>query len=188
MRLISLVLFTLVCAAPAFARPLAYVLDGTSSSVGFEVAFGTTPLRGTMPVSAASLVLDFDVVGNSRVDVTLSSRQARMGLPFAVEAMKSPSVLDVARFPSVRFQSTKVRANGEGARVEGLLTVRGVSRPVVLQATIWRQQGTQSGSKDKLTIRLTGALSRAAFGATGWSDMVGDIVNLDIRARIHEDR
>jgi polyisoprenoid-binding protein YceI len=33
-------------------------------------------------------------------------------------------------------------------------------------------------------VRLVGKVKRSAFGATGWSDMVGDEVRLDILARI----
>ncbi|MDZ7908963.1 MAG: hypothetical protein U5N10_12565 [Gemmobacter sp.] len=35
-----------------------------------------------------------------------------------------------------------------------------------------------------MTVHLTGRISRADFGATGWADMVGDVVTLDILARI----
>lgn len=186
-RMFGLVL-GLTLALPVAARPVAYGLDPAGSTVGFVVAFGASPLRGSMPVTKADLLLDFDAVANSRVAVTLSSRGATMGFPFAAEALKSPGVLDAARHPTLRFQSTRVRANGDGAQIEGNLTVRGVTRPVILQAVIWRQQGSAVGNRDRLTIRLTGTLSRADFGATGWPNMVGDAVALDISARIHATR
>ncbi len=40
------------------------------------------------------------------------------------------------------------------------------------------------GEREQLFVRLEGVVSRAAFGATGWSDLVGDAVALDVMLRI----
>ena len=64
------------------------------------------------------------------------------------------------------------------------LTVRGVTRPVVFDAQFFRQQGTQPGDRRLLSIIVTGSLSRAAFGADGWSGLAGDEVRLTIVARL----
>jgi polyisoprenoid-binding protein YceI len=98
--------------------------------------------------------------------------------------MKGPKVLDADSHPTISFQSTSVRSAGEGAIVEGQVTIRGVTQPMTLQAQIFRQQGRAEGDLSHLTVRLTGAVKRSAFGATGWLDMVGDEVRLDILARI----
>ncbi len=180
--LLALALLTL--ATPLAARPLAYALDQSRSEVGFRITMGQQPLKGTMPVTRADLSLDFDHAAASRVSVTLSPAAARMGLPFATEAMKSPTVLDTARFPDIRFESTRVRALPDGASVEGRITIRGVTRPVTLTARLFRPPGTAKGARDALTIRLTGRVRRGDFGATGFADLVGDEVRLDITAHI----
>lgn len=82
------------------------------------------------------------------------------------------------------FRSTAIRRDGDGAEVQGDLTIRGVTRPVVLQATIYRQKGTEEGDLRQLTVQLKGSVRRSDFGATGWLDMVGDEVRLTILARI----
>jgi polyisoprenoid-binding protein YceI len=84
----------------------------------------------------------------------------------------------------MRFTSTSVAARGDGASVKGNLTIRGVTRPVTLEARIWRQQGTETGDRSRLTIQLTGAVNRSDFGATGFADMVSDRVRITITARI----
>jgi polyisoprenoid-binding protein YceI len=98
--------------------------------------------------------------------------------------MKGPKVLDAVAFPQITFASTSVQAKGEGAVVEGIVTIRGVAKPMLMQAVIWRQKGHAAGDLSHLTIRLTGTVNRSDFGATGWADMVGDQVRLDILARI----
>ena len=177
-------LVALAPVAPAQAAARHYLLDGTSSQVGFATDFGDSQITGEIPVSAASLRLDFRDVSNSAVAVTLDVRRAAASLPFAAQAMKGPGVLDARDFPTASFQSTTVRQSGNGAVVDGNLTIRGRTRPVRLEAQLWHVAGTDPGSLDHLVIRLTGAISRSAFGANGWSNAVGDEVRLDIIARI----
>ncbi len=175
-----------VLAGTALAKPVTYRIDTTGSAVAFETDFGVTPITGSMPVDKADLTLDFDAVANSRVDVTLSAKGAKASFPFAAEAMKGPTVLDAVRHPQIRFRSTRVTQSGDGATIRGNLTIRGVTRPVTMNATIFRQQGTAQGDRNRLTVRLTGRINRSDYGATGFAEMVGDEVRLDIRARIHQ--
>lgn len=171
-------------AQPLAARPLPYVLAPEGSEVAFEIGVGQNPLRGVMPVSRADLTLDFDHAAASRIDVTLDVAGARMALPFATQAMKGAEVLDAARFPEIRFQSLRLRADGSTATVDGNLTIRGVTRPITLAAQIFRPKGSADGDRSALIVRLQGTVSRSAFGASGFADMVGDQVRLDIRAHI----
>lgn len=171
----------------AHAAALTYVLDTEGSAVGFETDFGQTPIRGRMPVTMARLSLDFDHAAASHVVVTLNADRARASFPFATQAMKGASVLDTRRHPEIRFESTKVRPTATGASVTGLITIRGVTREITLDARLYRPEGSQPGHRDNLSILLTGKVSRAAFGATGFADMVDDEVRLKILARIRRD-
>lgn len=174
----------LAAAPPLAAAPQAYRLEAEASSVGFEADFGPDVISGRMPVASADLVIDFDRLANCRIDVVLDVTGADASFPFAAQAMKGPKVLDAGTYPRLVFHSTAVRPKGDGAEVTGEVTIRGVTRPMVLEAMIWRQRGTEAGDRSRLTIRLTGQVRRSDFGATGWSDMVGDEVRLTILARI----
>jgi polyisoprenoid-binding protein YceI len=182
MRVLAIVLA--LAAAPAAADPAHYMLDTTASVVGFKTKFAGGPITGQMPVSKADLMLDFDSVANSQISVTLDASRAQASFPFAAQAMKGSDVLDTARYPDILFVSRTVKRNGDGATVDGDLTIRGVTHPVRLAAQLYRQQGYAEGDLSHLTIRLTGSVSRSDFGATGWADMVADTVALDILARI----
>lgn len=179
--LLSLAL-ALPMASPAAAR--LYLLDGPGSKVGFSTDFGSGKITGTFPVSAAALDLDFRDVTRSRLDVTLDVSSAAASFPFAAQAMKGPKVLDAQHFPTIVFRSTRVRSDGSGAVIDGALTLRGTTRPVSLRAVFARTVGSDPGDLDHLMIRLTGAIRRSEFGATGWPEAVGDVVRLDIIARI----
>lgn len=184
-RLAVFALVVLVAlASAAAARPIDYRLDQSRSEVGFEADAGAQVIRGTMPVEIADLTLDFERVANSSVRVTLDAEGARATIPFATEAMKSTTMLDTAHFPKIRFESTAFVATRTGARVSGRITIRGITRMATLEATIYRPPGSAPGARDRLTVLLTGAISRAAFGASGFVNLVGDEVRLRVVARI----
>lgn len=188
MTLRSLALAAILClslvfpAVPSAATPARYTLDKSASTVAFDVPFGADKINGRMPVAHADIALDFDRPAASRVNVAMSAAGARTSLPFATGAMKSESVLDTGRHPNITFTSTSLASTGpNSARVEGMLTMRGVTRPVTLDARIFRT----AGDSNALSVELNTAVSRAAFGATGYPDMVGDTVRIHIRALLN---
>ena len=116
--------------------------------------------------------------------MTLDASRASASFPFAADAMKGSTVLDTRQHPTITFTTTSVAPAGEGASITGLLTIRGVTRLATLAARIYRQKGTVTGDRSRLTVILTGKVHRSDFGATGWADMVEDTVTLTITARI----
>ena len=170
---------------PLHAEPVPYTLQADKSVVGFETTFtGGIPIKGRMPVTSADLSIDFDRVAASSFEVTVNAAKASTSNPLATEAMTGARVLDVSDFPTIHFASTKIRSSGAGADVTGNMTIRGVTRPVTMSAQIYRQKGTTEGDRTNLSILLTGSISRKAFGAAGFPEMVGDEVRLKILARI----
>lgn len=174
--------------APLWAAPAHYSLQPEGTVVGFSTDFGQDKITGHIPLTSANLQLDFDTPSNSTIDVVLNVGGADASFPFAAQALKGPKVLDSAEFPQISFTSGKIHAEGEGARVEGQITIRGVTRPVVLFAQFWQQSGQAAGDFRLLKIRLNGSVKRSDFGAVGWADMVGDEVRLDILALIERDK
>lgn len=179
----------LLIPAISYAAPVHYSLQPNRSEVGFVYTLQGAQNRGSMPVRSAQISIDLDQFEASAVDVTVDVSRARTGLIFATEALKAPSVLAARDHPTIRFQSTAIRANdprnlSAGGQIDGLLTIRGVTRPVTLNAAVFRQHGTAEGDMSQLSFRISGAVQRSAFGATGYSDMVEDEIQLDIAARV----
>ncbi len=186
MLLRALACLAILSATPILAAPAAYRLDAERSVVGFTYDFEGREQQGQMPVLRAEITLDLENVTQSAVDVTLDVTGARAGFIFATEAMKSAKVLDAARYPTIRFRASSINGSLARATVRGELTIRGITRPVTLQAGLYRPLRSDPGDLDSLLIRLTGDVSRSAFGADGFPDYVGDRIGLDIFARIEK--
>ncbi len=191
--LLQAILIMVLGTATSSAAPTRYALDQTVSQVGFIYVLNGAAQKGTMPVSQADLVIDPENLRDAKVDVQVSVEKARTGLIFATDALKAPSVLDAGQFPTIRFVATAIHLGADGrlsngARIDGDITMRGVTRPASFQASLFRMQGSAPDDLSTLTIRLTGAVRRSDFGASGYADLVGDVVQLDIVARIQAQR
>ncbi|MEX0347902.1 MAG: YceI family protein [Paracoccaceae bacterium] len=177
-------------AAPALgAAPQPYVLDTSASQVGFIFTLAGNAQRGTMPVISADIQIDAANLAASAVDVSVDAARARTGLFFATQAMKSAEVLDARAYPTIRFVSNRVILGeggrlSDGAQLHGDLTLRGVTRPVAFEAFLYRKPGSARSDLSALSIQLRGQISRSAFGASGYPDLVPDPILLDIRAVI----
>ncbi|WP_224380122.1 YceI family protein [Roseovarius carneus] len=186
MRRLLALLALITWGSVVLAAPADYRLDVARSEVAFGFDLQGIAARGTMPVKAAKMSIDLRDVARSEVEVTLDAAAATAGVIFVTQTMKGPQVLDVGRYPEILFRSTRITGDLSGAVVEGDLTIRGITRPVRLNAGLFRQRGTDVNDLDRLTVQLTGAISRAAFGAGGFAGFVGDRIDLNIMARIEK--
>lgn len=170
--------------AAAFAAPIRYEIIPDKSTVGFTYQFGANDVMGQFPQYSANISIDFEKAVNSQVDVVLNAASAKAGFIFATNALRSKSVLNTKTYPDITFTSNAVKASGKGVTIDGLVTVRGVTKPLTLKATLLRDVGTLATERDDLRIRLSGKLNRHDFGASGFADDVGDILTIKIDARI----
>jgi polyisoprenoid-binding protein YceI len=104
--------------------------------------------------------------------------------------LKSPDFFDAAKFPTLTFKSTSFKKTGAKTyEVAGDLSLHGVTKPVVLTATL---NGTTVNPQSKKTIagfKVTGTIKRTDFGiATGFpSNMLSDDVALNANAEFVKD-
>jgi len=171
------------------AAPRTYRIDPEDAEIRFIFSAAGTPQTGTAPLTRATLRIDTANLQASTAEVTADVSRARAGLVLVTQAMKAPEMLDTDRHPTALFRSTGVTlgASGrlsDGAVIRGDLTLKGVTRPIRLDAAVFRPPGSAPDDLDRLEARLTGRISRSGFGISGFADLVDDAVGLDIRARI----
>ena len=174
-------------AKPAFAAPRRYRLDKENSTVGFSYQLNGQRLNGRMPVKSATITVDVDRPSRSRVEAVLDAARANAGPFYATSAMKSRSVLDTDTYPEIRFVSQRIENKLNGARVTGEMTIRDITRPVELSATLFRQRGTEEGDRRRLSILLAGRINRNDFGAGGFPKLVAPSIVLNVLTRIDLD-
>ena len=89
---------------------------------------------------------------------------------------------DIAKFPTAKFVSTKVEKTGEKtAKVTGDLTIKGITKPVVLDVTL---NGMGENFEKIKTVGFSGSttIKRSDFGMKDYLPMLGDDVKLEIES------
>jgi polyisoprenoid-binding protein YceI len=169
-----------VASASALAAGVTYKLDPNHTNViatwnhlGFS-----NPSANFSGVDG-TLVYDAVDVGKSSVQVTLPLTGLN-GFSDKFNAhLNSGDFFDSARFPVATFKSTKVEAAGEGKlKVTGDLTIKDITKPVVLDVTLNKREDKDGRSKigfDAITV-----LKRTDFGLGMAAPMVSDEVKLRI--------
>ena len=90
----------------------------------------------------------------------------------------APGFFDAARYPTARFASTSVSPMGKRARIAGNLTLKGVTKPVVLDASLVGA-GVMMG-KRTVGFDATTTIRRSDFGVSDGIPLVPDLVPLTI--------
>src|SRR5690606_22937984 len=88
-------------------------------------------------MAEGTLSLDEAKPQNSKVNVTINVNDVITGIPKLDEHLKKEDFFDTAKYPTATFVSNKIRLTGKDkAKIEGTLTLHGVSRPVVLDVNL----------------------------------------------------
>jgi len=170
--------------SPAWATPKAYKFDYGASKIEFIYKFNGEAVKGKFPKFTGDLVLDFENIRNSVIDVSIDTKSAQGGFIFATSALRGPKVLNAAKFPAIIFKSQSAKMINGVAKILGKVTVRGVTRPLTLTARFFNLNGKDPDERDELAVRISGAINRHEFGASGYPKMVGDTLSVEIIAQI----
>lgn len=163
---------TVTAPAPAPAAPqiavataTTYDIDPSHASAAFKVRhLMVARVRGELGPVSGTVVIDEQDITRSQVDVVIDARGLDSREPKRDEHLRSADFLDVANHPNITFRSTAVRA-GKGGRLDvtGDLTIRGISKPVVLEVT-----DLSPTIKDPWGNAKRGATARTSFNRKDW--------------------
>lgn len=181
-RLLSAAALLAFAAAPAFAAPVTYKIDPTHTIVLAQWNhFGFSNPSASFGNVEGTLVYDAADVARSSVEVTLPLSGLEGFSAKFNEHLRSADFFDAAKFPKATFKSTKVEAAGEGKlKVTGDLTVKDITRPVVLDVTLNKAADHPMTKAPTIGFDATTTLSRTEFGVGNYAPAVSDEVDLRI--------
>jgi polyisoprenoid-binding protein YceI len=168
--------------ATSAAAGVAYTLDPTHTNVLASWShFGFSNPFAHFGDVDGTLVYDEADVSRSSVQVTLPLSGLNAFSAKFDEHLRSADFFDAARFPHARFASTRVEAAGPGKlKITGNLTIRDVTRPVVLDATLNKAAEHPMAKVPAIGFDATTTIKRSDFGVGAYAPMVGNEVTLRI--------
>lgn len=158
----AMLLFTL----PSLGFASTWNIDPDHSHVGFKVRhLMVSNVKGSFGKLQGVVHVDDKDFSRSKVTATIDTASIDTGVKKRDDHLRSPDFLDTAKYPAMTFVSKKIETNGTGKfRIIGDLTLRGVTRPVVLDV-----EGPTAEGKDFKGNTLRGAsattkIDRKEFG------------------------
>jgi polyisoprenoid-binding protein YceI len=189
-------LVALLALAPALALAdgTAYTIDSAHSQTAFSVKhLVISTVRGEFGKTEGTVLIDDADLAHSKVEAVIDVASITTREPKRDEHLKSPDFFDVAKFPKLTFKSTKVEKSADGSlKVTGDLTLKGVTKPVVLAVAGPTKEVKDPYGNVKRGVSVTGTINRKDFGM-GWGPVieagpvVGDEVAIQIDAELTKD-
>jgi polyisoprenoid-binding protein YceI len=121
-------------AAPGAAT---YMIEPSHSAAHFKVRhLMIANVRGEFSKVGGTVIFDPSNLGPSSITAEIDVNSINTREPDRDKHLKSAEFFDAANYPTIKFQSKKIEPDGpEGYKVTGDLTIRGISREVVLNVT-----------------------------------------------------
>jgi polyisoprenoid-binding protein YceI len=169
----ALAIALVVAPALALGQTSTWTIDPAHSRASFSVRhLVISNVRGDLGKISGTLTLDEKDVTKSKVEATIDASTIDTREPKRDEHLKSPDFFDVAKYPTITFKSTKVEKDGsDGLRVSGDLTMRGVTKPVVLKVVGPTAPIVDPWGASRRGVSATTKLDRFDYGVA-WSKVL----------------
>jgi polyisoprenoid-binding protein YceI len=178
-------------ATAASAAPLSFDIDKPHSQVGFSVRHFFSKVPGQFKDFSGTIVMDEKNPPASSVEVTIQAASISTDNERRDGHLRSPDFFATDSFPTLTFKSTTVAPAGKDKyQVTGELTMRGVTKPVVLDVEFLGMGQVGIGGQamgTKAGFDATATLNRKDFGIN-WNktlDQGGVMLGEDVAISLH---
>jgi polyisoprenoid-binding protein YceI len=168
-------------ATSALAAPVTYGVDGTHTFPRFSYShFGYSTQLSSFSKTTGKVVFDAEAKKGS-VDIVIDTKSVSTGFADFNEHIQGEDFLDTTKFPQATFKSTNVVFDGDKPqRIEGNLTIKGVTKPVTLTVTSFQAMPHPMLKKPAIGANAFTVIKRSEFNAGKYAPYVGDEVRIDI--------
>ena len=181
-KTLSLGLAVAVVSSVTLAAPVDYKIDPTHTATVFNwnhFGFSTpsanfTDIQGVIKVDNAK-------PANSSVEVTIPLSSINSSVAALDKEFQQEAWFNAAKYPNISFKSTKVETKDKKHfKITGDLTVKGVTKPVVLDAVLNKQGEHPMLKVPAIGFNATTSFNRSDFGIGSYVPMVGDKITVNI--------
>ncbi|MDR2129310.1 MAG: YceI family protein [Burkholderiaceae bacterium] len=165
----------------ALAAPVTYEIDSSHTFPRFSYRHqGLSTQLSSFRQTTGVVVYDAQAKTAS-VNVSIDMGSVNSGFAPLDEHLRANDMFDVAQYPTATFRSTRVVFSGDKpVRIQGDLTIKGVTRPVTLEVIDFVAIRHPSKNKPAIGAQAITKIKRSEFNAGTHVPLVGDEVTIDI--------
>ena len=144
-----------------------YKIDPLHTTSTFSVShLGLSMQRGSFGKTTGTVVLDRAAKTGS-IDAAIDVTSVTSGSPPRETMLKGEDYFNAAQYPTITFKSTSLKFDGDNVvGAEGELTMRGVTKPVMLSVADFKCAIHPATKKPACGAEVTASVKRSEFGMT----------------------
>ena len=160
-----------------------YAVDSNHTQILFTLDhLGFNSYYGIFGGSTGSLTIDPAKPGSASVTIEVPIKSVVTTSDRLNTHLSTPDFFDSAKFPTATFRSTAVRVSGTSAKIAGQLTLRGVTRPITLDARFTGAGANPMSKAATVGFEATTTVKRSDFGVSYGLGVLSDEIPLKITA------
>ena len=165
-----------------------YTIDSARTVVSFEVrSLGIFRQRGWFGASYGHVTLD-PHAAEGTFDVVIDATTIQASSDARLRIIRGSGFLNVKQFPEIAYRAEHLAFNnGKPIRVDGELTLLGVTHPVPLKVSAYQCTSPNYEPLRRCTMDASAMFRRSDFGMTGSMPLAGDRIGLAIHAEATAD-
>ena len=155
---------TLLLGQPVSAAT--YKVDTDHTSASFKIRHILSYVQGHFREFSGSFDYEEGKPETWKAEGTIQAASIDTNVAERDKHLRSADFFDAEKYPTVSFKTTGVKeASGSNAKVDGLLTIHGVEKPVVLDVEIYGVAKDPWGNT-RASFTATTTINRKDFGLT----------------------
>lgn len=164
------------------------------SGLTFSIDSPLEPIKGHTSAISGNFIFDPANPEKSGGKIIVQAADVHVNSPVMTEHMHQAGSLDVAKFPTIEFELTKVEnvkkttADTYEADVTGNFTLRGITKSLVVKATATHapdaatKRGGTNKPGDLIILRTKFKFDRSDYAVGGGVGVIGNVVEVDLSA------
>ncbi|EPF6421209.1 TPA: polyisoprenoid-binding protein [Acinetobacter baumannii] len=182
LKTLSFGLAVALASTVTLAAPVDYKIDPTHTATVFSWNhFGfSTPSANFSDIQGV-IKVDNAKPANSSVNVTIPLSSVNTNVPALDKEFQEEAWFNATKYPNITFKSTKVETKDKKHfKITGDLTVKGITKPVVLDAVLNKQGEHPMAKVPAIGFNATTSFNRSDFGLGNYVPNVGDKITVNI--------
>jgi polyisoprenoid-binding protein YceI len=158
-RLAVFCLLAVLGSAPG-AQAAEYTIDQSHAFIQWKIShLGYSVLNGRFNKFDGKFTWDRDNPSAATIEVTVDAASIDSNWAERDKHLRSEDFLDVTKYPTAVYKGTRYVGDAKGGKMEGTLTLHGVTRPMTLDVTVVGEGpdpwgGYRAGFSATTTLRL----------------------------------
>ncbi len=182
LKTLSFGLAVALASTVTLAAPVDYKIDPTHTATVFSWNhFGISTPSANFSDIQGVIKVDNAKPANSSVNVTIPLSSVNTNVPALDKEFQEEAWFNAAKYPNITFKSTKVETKDKKHfKITGDLTVKGITKPVVLDAVLNKQGEHPMAKVPAIGFNATTSFNRSDFGLGNYVPNVGDKITVNI--------